>query len=87
MKTKNGIYNNLDESVYFYDYLEIRFYFSSTFYLKKFINNLENYINNEIEKLNVKYKVDFETSQVVRLLAKSFYKQIEKRGYRIESSY
>ena len=44
MKTKNGIELDLKNSSYVYDYNNLKFYFSSKFYLEKFRENLSYYI-------------------------------------------
>lgn len=82
MKTTKGIYWNLEESVYIYKFEGIEYYFSSMFYLDKFKNNVEKFIEEESTKLEIKYKIliDFRV-----YLAISFYKKIEKRGFRIKS--
>lgn len=86
MKTKNGIYTDLKESEYFFNYGNYNYYFSSKFYQNKFEKNYENYVAEEIEKLQVKYKVDIDYEfylSLVRYFMESYYKKVEKRGYRI----
>lgn len=80
MKTVKGIYLDLSESEYKYNYEGLTFYFSSVKYLEKFESNVEKFITEETMKLEIKYKiyVDFR-----KYLAISYYKQIEKRGFRI----
>ena len=80
MKTSRGIYLNLKESDYKCNLQGLTFYFSSKQYLEKFINNVENYINNETMKLKVKYNI---LISIDLLLMLSFYKKIEKRGFRV----
>lgn len=80
MKTSRGIYLNLNESDYKCNIRGLTFYFSSKQYLEKFINNVENYINNETMKLKVKYNIII---SIDLLLMLSFYKKIEKRGFRV----
>lgn len=59
------------------------FYFSSEFYKKKFIENVNKYIHEENLKLKNKYKI----SNICDLfLAVSYYKKVEKRGFRVYDS-
>lgn len=80
MKTKRGIYLNLKESEYYCNFKGLTFYFSSRQYLEKFINNVENYINTETMKMKVKYNIIISLDLFFML---SFYKKIEKRGFRV----
>lgn len=90
MKSSRGVYIDINESVYFTDFLQIRFYFSSKFYQRIFSERIENFINIEIKKIKDKYKVDISEINfndiiidLKRYLAISLYKRIEKRGFRI----
>ena len=47
MKTRNGIYYDLEESPYITKFKDFRFHFSSEFYRRKFENELFEYINKE----------------------------------------
>lgn len=80
MKTTRGIYNDLKESDYSYNFEGLTFFFSSKKYQEKFKNNVKEYVINERIKNYVKYKVhnSFEIYYAI-----SFYKKIEKRGFRI----
>lgn len=80
MKTKNGIYNNLNESEYIYEIENFVFYFSSKMYLEKFKQGKDEYIKEETLKINNKYNT--ETKFNIMLLL-SLYKKIEKRGFKI----
>lgn len=80
MKTENGIYLDLSESEYKVKKLGLTFYFSSKFYMEKFQKDVEIYTHNEILKLYNKYRV---SSNFKIYLTISFYKRIEKRGFRI----
>lgn len=80
MKTNRGIYLDLNESTYVYEFESLKFYFSSIVYLKKFIAQLPTYSKNEILKLNTKYKCNLNANQ---MLAINLYKNIEKRGFRV----
>lgn len=81
MKTKNGIELDLKNSSYIYNYNNLKFYFSSELYLKKFQENLSYYIFMETTKIINKYKVKINLNLY---LAISFYQKIEKRGFYIK---
>ena len=81
MKTIKGIYYDLNESTYVSIVGEFRFYFSSQFYKDKFDQELDHYINNETLKVKIKYDHKIKLDDLFTL---SFYKKIEKRGYRVE---
>ena len=81
MKTKNGIELDLKNSSYIYDYNNLKFYFSSELYLKKFQENLSYYIFMETTKIINKYKVKINLNLY---LAISFYKKKKKRGFYIK---
>ena len=80
MKTKNGIYLNLKESEYKINYNGLIYYFSSELYMYKFKNNVKQFIIEETAKLKAKYKINICLDTMLTL---SFYKKIEKRGFRI----
>lgn len=83
MRISENIYYNINESDIFVNYLGFEFYFSSDFNKKRFTERVNSYIINETMKLNCRYKI---SSDFSRFLSISFYKQIEKRGFRIEKS-
>ena len=64
MKTNRGIYLDLDESTYVYEFESLKFYFSSIVYLKKFVAQLPTYTRNEILKLKTKYKCNLNANQI-----------------------
>lgn len=80
-----NVYQNIEESIYSYRYLNYEFYFSSQFYKRNFKLRLDQYIKQETYKLKNRYKTlneEFiESLQEVLLIA--LYKQIEKRGFRV----
>ena len=81
MKTIKGIYYDLNESTYVSVQGDFKFYFSSQFYNDKFEQGLQRYINNETLKVKIRYDHRISLDD---LLCLSFYKKIEKRGYRVE---
>lgn len=80
MITKNGIELDLRKTKYSYEFGEYIFYFSSKLYLKKFKEGVLNYIILENTKITNKYKIKI---NVTSYLSVSFYKKIEKRGFRV----
>ena len=84
MKSARGIYYDIKESDYYaklnINNEEIVLYFSSLFLRKKFLDNVGNYIHNENLKLSIQYKIDIDAT---KLLILSYYKKIEKRGFRV----
>lgn len=75
------IYNDLNESSYVFKYDKLNLYFSSKFYMNKFIKEHHDYIKNESDKLKVKFKCSVYADELFLLL---LYKKIEKRGFRVE---
>lgn len=80
MKTKNGIYLDLKESEYKINNNGLIYYFSSELYMYKFKNNVKQFIIEETAKLKAKYKINIYLDTMLTL---SFYKKIEKRGFRV----
>lgn len=80
MKTAKGIYLNINESDYFFKHKGLIFYFSSEFYKKKFIDEIESYISTETLKLQGKYNMNINFDLLFMI---SLYKKIEKRGFRV----
>lgn len=77
MKTRRGIYYDLEESPYITKFRDYRFYFSSEFYRNKFETNLLDYIKEETTKIKKKYQVNIDFTDI---LAFNLYRRIEKRG-------
>lgn len=79
-KTKRGIYHNLKESKYTISNGEVVFFFSSLFYLEKF---MECYQEN---RLKPKYRrIEKETKLNLNMLADIvLYREIERRGFRVK---
>lgn len=80
MKTKRGIYLDINESDYYYDLDGVRYYFSSEFNLTRFKNRVLDYVNEESIKLKLKYKININFDLFFSL---AYYKKIEKRGFRV----
>lgn len=83
---KPKIYHDIEDSEFFADYKQFRFYFSSDSYRRKFAWKIEEYIHTEYSKLKYKYlinenQVETETLKLILLL--NFYKRLEKRGFRV----
>lgn len=74
------VYNDLNESDYTFEYDDLKFYFSSKFYLEKFIKEYSNFIKEETMKLKVKFKCNIYCDEMILLL---LYKRIEKRGFKV----
>ena len=80
-KTKRGIYHNLNDSTYSTSNNEVEYFFSSVFYLDKF---MEEYYKNRVEIRKRLGRVIDCTNLNFDLLADfHLYKSIEKRGFRI----
>lgn len=80
-KTANGVFLDISDSDIFYHVFDYKFYFSSNFYRKKFIDNVEEYVKKETKKLEVRYKAHFVHCEALYFL---YYSQVEKRGFRVE---
>lgn len=78
MKTK--VYLDLDKSTYKVLYKGLIFYFSSELYKKKFEKNINEFIKTESLKITCKYKLSI---NLELFFAISYYKQIEKRGFKV----
>lgn len=76
----NKIYNDLNESEYFFKYDDLIFYFSSKFYLNKFKSEYINFIKEQTNKLVVKFKCNIIGDEMMLLL---LYRKIEKRGFKV----
>lgn len=77
---KYEVFNDLNESPFIYYYGNIKFYFSSRFYLEKFISDHVKFLKDESLKLNIKFKSNIDASLMILLL---LYRKIEKRGFKI----
>ena len=75
------VYNDINESDYVVTYNDLKFYFSSQFYQKKFVDEYINFIKEESDKLRIKFRCNIDADYMILLL---LYKKIEKRGFRVE---
>ena len=78
--TDNIIYYDINKSPYVYKTLYFDFYFSSQFYMNKFKSNYSTYIQNETDKLKVKFG---QSVTFIKPLILDYYKKVEKRGFRV----
>lgn len=76
----NGIYLNIEDSMYIYKFKNLIFYFSSIIYKNKFENTLNEYIECEKYKNLNKYHIEILPDEFFAL---ALYKKIEKRGFRV----
>ena len=77
----NIVCYELEDSPFFLRIDDFMFYFSSDFYRKKFENEYKGYLRDETLKLNVRYKMIVCADEMLLL---SYYKMIEKRGFRVK---
>jgi YHS domain-containing protein len=81
MKTARGIYLNLNDSDYYLDIEGLRVFFSSKFNKERFTKNIMNYVEEENQKIINKYHMNINLKLFLMI---SYYKKIEKRGFRIK---
>ena len=74
------VYKDINESDLEFTFEEIKFIFSSEFYLNKFKNEYREFLRDETMKLKLKFKTQIEADYLILNL---LYKRIEKRGYRV----
>lgn len=80
MKTRRGVYWNVNESDITYQTEGLTFYFSSNFNKMRFEKDYRDFIITESNKLFNKYRVPF-NFDLFLILAK--YRSIEKRGFKV----
>lgn len=84
MKTKRGVYLNIDESpikrTIYCGIFDIDLYFTSEFYKKNFDDRLCEFIDNTNNSLYGRFKVAIDTTI---LSALRLYSNIEKRGFKV----
>lgn len=77
----NMVFYELNDSPFFLRIDDFMFYFTSKFYKEKFEKEYKEYVKNETLKLNIKYKMIVYADEMLLL---SFYKIIEKRGFKVK---
>lgn len=77
------VYQNIKDSVFDYEIYDLCFHFSSLFNKKRFMKNVETYVNIEGMKIINKYQLQIDIREY---LAIAFYKKIERRGFYISKS-
>lgn len=82
-RTKQGIYLNIFDSVYFLEYGDMTFYFSSQYLMNKFKMNVRDFITLECQKLKNRYRYEFKSESLEHYFAISFYLKTETRGFRV----
>lgn len=80
MKSIRGIYYDLLESDYIYEYKDFKFYFSSQTYLTKFKERIKDFVAMESIKMDIYFNV---TGDYEKILLLKLYRKIEKRGFRV----
>lgn len=75
------VFKDINESNYKFKYDDLVFYFSSQFYLEKFIKEHKQFLKDETMKLKIKYKCSIYCDEMILLL---LYKRIEKRGFKVK---
>ena len=80
MKTRRGVYKNIEESEYYFDYNGVVFYFSSLTKLNKFKYKLDDYV--EYIKKNIDKKIIIEYDYKL-IGALKLYEVIEKNNFKI----
>lgn len=78
MKTQRGIYKDLFESTYTFEFKKFKFVFSSMFYLNKFKNTFFEYASSKSDKLSKELGFTFDSFDLYMV---QLYKKIEKRGF------
>lgn len=82
MKTKRGIYYNLEESEYYYRVGTYKFCFSSKQYRDKFIRLQKDYVKSELYKIVSHYEnLYFDARYYPIYFCYLLYSKIEKRGF------
>ena len=84
MKTVRGVYLDLPESEYFVFYSGYKFYFSSEFNKRRFIEQYPDYQLKMYDKVKRSLNIDpMVIKDIDQILLFTFYEHIEKRGFYI----
>ena len=81
MMSRRGIFHDIKNSIYIYKDGDIKYFFSSKYYLNKFISQIK--LNREIINLSLsnRFKLDIEVDCLADIV---LYNKIETRGFYIE---
>lgn len=79
-RVSEHIYYNIEESDISLEYKNLVFFFSSELNAKKFKERILDFIDNENNKLKVKYNIEVDLSEMLLI---SYYMKIEKRGFKV----
>ena len=71
---------DINKSEYYFKVNKLTFFFSSKFNKTRFENGFIEYVQEETNKIKVKYKVDINLTNYLLL---AYYKKIEKRGFKV----
>lgn len=74
------VYNDINDSNYCVEFDKIKIYFTSEFNKERFLKGYEAFVKEENLKIQNKYKVNIIANYYLLF---SYYKRIEKRGFRI----
>ena len=79
----NHVYQDITKSDIEFEVDDIKFYFSSLFNKERFKKRFEDYVNEEGNKIMIKYKLPINMKKYLLL---SLYHKIEIRGFLVEIS-
>lgn len=78
--TSKDVYHNIEDSIFFIDRFNMRFYFSSEFNRNRFNRNYKEYVREQTARIKNKFHVNIKLDEYLLV---ALYKKIEKRGFRI----
>lgn len=79
----NKVYNDLNKTIFkcrIEEFSEYTFFFSSAFHRNKFLKGYKDFIINENNKFNNRYKLKFKMDELFLIL---WYRKCETRGFKI----
>lgn len=79
---KYDVYLNVSESPYIYEDGKNKFFFSSEFNLRRFIEKLDEFIKEQEQRVKIKFGIEIDLGYYFKVV---LYNNIEKRGCRIET--
>lgn len=74
------IFYNINESMLYFDFYGMRFYFTSSLNMVKFKKGYMNYIQEQQQKLVHRYQINIDFKYFLMI---AYYKKVEHRGFRI----